>query len=123
MMTTHRWDLPFTAGAAAVARTCVEELLTTNGAAVNVVETATLLISEVVSNAVKHGTGPLSLYVAEVSGGWQLRVSDCSEETPVVRENSLDREGGRGLMLVEILARAWGTDAHPHGGKDVWFTL
>jgi anti-sigma regulatory factor (Ser/Thr protein kinase) len=123
MMMAHSWDLPFTAEAAAVARDCVERLLTADGATASVVETATLLVSEVVSNAVKHGSGPLGLTVTKVSRGWQLRVSDCSAATPVVRKSSLDHEGGRGLMLVQILARAWGTETRPSGGKDVWFTL
>jgi anti-sigma regulatory factor (Ser/Thr protein kinase) len=33
------------------------------------------------------------------------------------------REGGRGLWLVEQLARAWGVNRHPDGGKVVWCVL
>jgi hypothetical protein len=34
-----------------------------------------------------------------------------------------EAEGGRGLWLVDQLARAWGVNRHPDGGKIVWCTL
>jgi anti-sigma regulatory factor (Ser/Thr protein kinase) len=87
------------------------------------VEVACLLISEVVANAVLHGDAPLNMTIAERADGWQLRVHDASEDCPSIRRSSPDREGGRGLMLVEMLALAWGADRTADGGKDVWFRL
>jgi hypothetical protein len=36
---------------------------------------------------------------------------------------SPEAEGGRGLWLLDQLARAWGVNRHPDGGKVVWCTL
>jgi anti-sigma regulatory factor (Ser/Thr protein kinase) len=41
----------------------------------------------------------------------------------LVTDPDPEAEGGRGLWLVEQLARAWGVNRHPDGGKVVWYTL
>jgi anti-sigma regulatory factor (Ser/Thr protein kinase) len=122
-MTQHTWELPFTKGAAWEARRHVTAMLGDHRTDAATVEVACLLISEVVANAVLHGDAPLSMTITELTEGWRLRVRDNSDDYPSIRASSTDREGGRGLMLVEMLARAWGADAVADGGKDVWFTL
>jgi anti-sigma regulatory factor (Ser/Thr protein kinase) len=83
-------------------------------------EVAVLLTSEVVTNAVLHARTDLVLTVR--MDGSRLRVSVRDDEVSPPRPRTPDAEGGRGLALVESLARSWGTS--PHGrGKAVWFEL
>lgn len=87
-------------------------------------EIAVLLTSEVVSNAVVHAATRLALDVVWDDGGEMLRVEvrDGDECPPRHRHPSIDAVGGRGIMLVESLARRWGSE--PEGeGKVVWFEL
>jgi anti-sigma regulatory factor (Ser/Thr protein kinase) len=85
---------------------------------------AVLLASELVTNAVIHARTELRLRV-ELRGEllhlavrdgnpWQLRPATIPDP---------EAEGGRGLWLVDQLARAWGVNRHPDGGKVVWCTL
>jgi anti-sigma regulatory factor (Ser/Thr protein kinase) len=86
-------------------------------------DTAALLITELVSNAVRHGD--LSVEVRVVLTGQRLRVSvfDSSHRMPVLRRAGAADTAGRGLFLVESMAGAWGVDVRDEGGKDVWFEL
>ena len=86
------------------------------------VDTLVLLVSELVANAVEHGTGPLHMMLDNVDGRVRMEIQDGSQAIPKQREASLLDEGGRGLIIVETLADAWGVrDAV--GGKSVWFEL
>jgi serine phosphatase RsbU (regulator of sigma subunit)/anti-sigma regulatory factor (Ser/Thr protein kinase) len=89
-------------------------------------ETATLLVSELVANAVVHGHGPIELDVRADSDGLLVRIGDASPELPDPGHDP-DADGlgehGRGLVLVEALAHSWGWTARPDSGKDVWFRL
>jgi anti-sigma regulatory factor (Ser/Thr protein kinase) len=91
-------------------------------------ETATLLLSELVTNAVRHSRVP----DRQVSARFRLadtttlriEVSDAGNALPVVRSVSTEDECGRGLALVEALAANWGSYRRPHDiGKTVWFEL
>jgi hypothetical protein len=63
--------------------------------------------------------------VAAVWNGLTLRV-EVSDASPLAPRPQLsahpDREGGRGLFLVDAIASDWGVDVYPHG-KTVWFTM
>ena len=109
------------ATSASIARRFVATTLHTWGCA-GVVEVATLLVSEVVTNAVLHARSDLELHL--ISGGHFVRieVADGSTTQPVVRDHSDDALSGRGLALVERLASAWGVRERP-GGKVVWFEI
>jgi anti-sigma regulatory factor (Ser/Thr protein kinase) len=91
-------------------------------------ETAALLVSELVTNAVTHDrTATGSAWVAlEITGDHDqlhVEVHDASPAQPVLREApSLDAEHGRGLLLVDLLSSAWGCFPTA-GGKAVYFTL
>ncbi|SCK46774.1 Anti-sigma regulatory factor (Ser/Thr protein kinase) [Streptomyces sp. WMMB 714] len=87
-------------------------------------DSAALVVSELVTNAVQHARssairvvvtrpGPASVHVAVV---------DKSRVAPVPCRASEDDEGGRGLALVELLADKWGADPLPWG-KRVWAEL
>lgn len=86
-------------------------------------ETATLLVSELVTNAITHGAGELTMSVACTDRDLSVGVTDESLSEPMVDHHpSTDRIGGRGLFLVETLATTWSYVVHP-GGKTVWFCL
>ncbi|MFD9031849.1 SpoIIE family protein phosphatase [Streptomyces sp. NPDC059567] len=90
------------------------------------VDSAVLMVSEMVTNVLIHTDGD-ALIVAEVTcdeAGRRMRVevSDGSDELPHKRHPGEMASSGRGLVLMEMLAEAWGVD--PRGeGKSIWFEL
>lgn len=85
---------------------------------------ATLLLSELLTNVLLHvGPGARhSLTVRQHAGRLRVEVRDCCPRLPSARGGGLDDEFGRGLALVQCLARTWGAESLPDG-KVVWFTL
>ena len=85
--------------------------------------TATLLVSELVANAVLHtGNTPIEVVVRPTGDGVRIEVHDGSPVLPV-RKNYSNMSGtGRGLMLVERMAVHWGAEPTATG-KMVWFEL
>ena len=84
---------------------------------------AQLLVSELVTNALQHGEGAIGMEMSVDPKSLRIEVSDDSPHPPRVANPSPDWTGGRGLLLVERLASAWGIIPHPGDGKAVWFTL
>ena len=86
-----------------------------------------LLISEVVTNAVRHAGmhrgDSIRLVISDSDGGRvRVEVSDSGKGfTPVRRDPDLERPGGWGLYLVEELADRWGVEST--GRTLVWFEL
>ncbi|MDQ1617326.1 MAG: hypothetical protein QOJ60_3265 [Actinomycetota bacterium] len=80
-----------------------------------------LLVSEVVTNAVRHASG--TLQVTATLGRHRVRamVLDHSPQLPALRPD--DESGGRGLRLLEALATRWGVQQHQANGKTVWFEV
>ncbi len=118
-----RWVLPSDVTAPFQARLHVVSAC--GGMPAEMVDVARLLVSELVSNAVVHGSGTVLLTVARQGPGVRVEVSDESPAPPVVVDADSLLEHGMGLRLVEALANSWGTasrgDAQP--GKRVWFAL
>lgn len=81
-----------------------------------------LLVSEVVTNAIRYARGQVGLLVRRAERSVHVEVHDGDTRLPRLRHADLDDEGGRGLALVQALARDWGARALPDG-KVVWFTL
>jgi anti-sigma regulatory factor (Ser/Thr protein kinase) len=85
-------------------------------------DTACLLASEILTNAVRHAHTPIGLRLYRAAGDVTVEITDDNTHLPARRLADPDDENGRGLMLVESLASAWG--ARPtRTGKSVWFTL
>ncbi|GAB3493085.1 ATP-binding protein [Amycolatopsis cihanbeyliensis] len=81
------------------------------------------VVSELVTNAIKHGAAPASLEVECVTAQIVVRVRDGGAGLPVLREQSVPPvEGGHGLRLVHALATRWGYSRERRGvpGKQVW---
>ena len=83
---------------------------------------AILLVSEMVTNAIVHGRGPIHLRVRRASEHLLVEVSDTATAVPrKLRPTSSDVHG-RGLQLVAMMADEWGTRPI-HDGKSVWCAL
>lgn len=81
-----------------------------------------LLTSEIVTNAVRHAAGVLSMQIdlSLLDGTVRVSVEDANSLPPVVQARHLDAISGRGLQLVEALAAHWGSTPTERG-KTVWF--
>lgn len=115
-------DLPATPQAAGLARQALREVLGQAGRA-DLVDTALLLVTELVSNAARHVGGAVRLRAGLRAGVLLVEVADEEQGEPVLRGVPDDlQESGRGILLVERLADRWGSDPLPTG-KRVWFEL
>ena len=86
------------------------------------VETAILLTSEVVSNAVLHGRSAPTVAISLGADRVRVEVDDASPALPVRKHYGIEATTGRGLMLLEALADGWGAEL-VGSGKRVWFDL
>ncbi|MCL8014459.1 ATP-binding protein [Streptomyces sp. AS02] len=104
------------------ARKALRELLRTWGRPGRS-DIAELLTSELVTNAIVHTDREAVLTATVGPGGLRVEVRDFVSRRPRPRvPNADDGTNGRGLLLVQSLADAWGV--RPHGvGKAVWFEL
>ena len=120
---TQTWVLPSDLTAASLARGHVEAAC--GGLPPDILDVARLLVTELVSNAVRHGRGTVLLAVACAGATVRVEVQDESPDLPVMVRGGPLRENGAGLRLVAGLSTNWGTaerdDSRP--GKRVWFVL
>lgn len=79
-----------------------------------------LVLSELVSNAFRHGRPPVSVTVAIRDDATVVSVSDTGPGRPRSRRPRHDVPGGYGLRLVVEAATSWGVTQHRGPGKDVW---
>ncbi|MBV7243631.1 SpoIIE family protein phosphatase [Streptomyces sp. MW-W600-10] len=77
-----------------------------------------LVVSELVTNAVRYGGGPLGLRLIR-DRTLVCEVSDTGHTSPHLRHSAEDDEGGRGLFIVAQLVQRWGTRYTPTG-KTIW---
>ena len=85
------------------------------------VDDVQLALTELVSNAIRHGSGPVNVELVAEGSTLRLNISDSSDvmpqQPPAV---GTTRSGGRGLMLVGKVATRWAANPRPEGGKTVW---
>src|SRR5215471_8624981 len=83
------------------------------------VDEAVLVVSELVTNAVKYSTGTVKLWLWTDGQRLLIEVRDSGQDIPFLVDSALDEEGGRGLAVVAALSKDWG--CYPQrGGKVVW---
>jgi anti-sigma regulatory factor (Ser/Thr protein kinase) len=96
------------------------------------VDDAVVIISELVTNAIRHGLPPYAAAAGEMPIKLTLVrqgrfvvciVSDPSDQSPEVRAADDVCENGRGLHVIEALSRVWGWTPLPGAGKAVWAAL
>ncbi|ANP50491.1 SpoIIE family protein phosphatase [Streptomyces griseochromogenes] len=80
--------------------------------------TTELVVSELVTNAIRYGSPPIQLRLIR-DRGLICEVSDASSTSPHIRRALETDEGGRGLYMVAQLAQLWGTRYHARG-KTIW---
>jgi len=98
------------------------------------IQTATLLVSELVTNAVAAMTGlargsyagnaqPITQTLRRQQGRIVIEVSDSDPCPPMPEDAGPDAESGRGLMLVDVLSKEWSYYFPPSGGKTVYCVI
>ncbi len=117
-------DLPYAPGSVAVARRRLTDDLIAAGIYDPAVGDAALVVSELLSNAIRHAS-PLPGENVQVAwavgdGSVEVAVSDGGSATrPRPAEASLSSLGGRGLGIVDFLSRRWGVRTDDNG-LTVW---
>lgn len=118
MSGTTTLELPRQAGSAGIARL----IMTAHGAELESerLKSANLMVSELVSNACRHGTGRIELTVQSGADGVHASVSDEGEGANIAVADPRPARGGWGLHFVDRLADSWGVEAN---ASRVWFRL
>jgi len=119
------WDVPRDPAAVAPVRSACARRLTEWGLE-QVGFTAELILSELITNAVRYGAEPITVRVLRTepigspdAGTLIFEVADGSSTSPRLRRAKVTDEGGRGLFLVARFAERWGTRYTPTG-KVIW---
>jgi anti-sigma regulatory factor (Ser/Thr protein kinase) len=112
------WTLPNDPAAVADARARTERQLEVWGLQEHAF-TATLVVSELVTNAVRYSDGPIEVRLILDGAVVVCEVTDDSSTVPHLRHAEEVDEGGRGLYLTWQVSRRWGTRPEPRG-KTIW---
>ncbi|MEU5032383.1 ATP-binding SpoIIE family protein phosphatase, partial [Streptomyces milbemycinicus] len=118
------WDIPCDPAKVAEVRAAAIEQLTEWGlpaAAPDMAFTAELVLSELITNAIRYATGPIRVQLLR-DRNLICEVSDNSSTSPHLRYAATTDEGGRGLFLVAQFAERWGT-RYTAEGKVIWAEL
>lgn len=106
------------------ARRFVAEVLRRWGVSETCVHDAQLLTNELVTNALIHARSSSTVTVFRDSlDSVRVEVADHNPTIPTPRDWGPEAVTGRGLRIVDRLARAWGVIPDAGGGKIVWFEL
>jgi anti-sigma regulatory factor (Ser/Thr protein kinase) len=82
-----------------------------------------LLVSELATNAVLHARSEFLVRLVAYGGRVRVEVTDQNTRLPSFSTVPEDAYSGRGLMLVQASAAAWGVEAHSEEGKTIWFEV
>ena len=85
-------------------------------------DSAVLMVSELITNAVLHGRPPIVLTVERVRAGVEVSVADDHPDGPMLRSPARTALTGRGMLVVDALATSWGVRRRPIG-KSVWIRV
>ncbi|MGW0833179.1 SpoIIE family protein phosphatase [Streptomyces prunicolor] len=115
------WDIPADpALVAPIRKQVVEQLDSWNMSEAGF--TAELVVSELVTNAIRYGAHPIRLRLIHDATTLICEVSDTNHTAPHLRRAKTWDEGGRGLLLVAQLTQRWGS-RHTADGKTIWAEL
>jgi anti-sigma regulatory factor (Ser/Thr protein kinase) len=82
-----------------------------------------LLTDELVTNAIVHAHTKSYLFIRALRDLVRVEVTDPDDRLPSMGSPDTEDLGGRGLVIVNGLASAWGVERTTEGGKTVWFEL
>jgi two-component sensor histidine kinase len=123
----HAFRLPSHPASVGIARLRVRDHLRVWGRGHDSVEPVILVVSELATNAIRHGPGPARDFEVAVTvlpdGSCVVEVSDPGRTPPVLCDPDEAAESGRGLRLVAALAEVWGVRHRGRLGKTVWAVL
>ena len=109
-------------GSCARARQVVRDAASSWGLSEDLSDDAQLVVTELVSNGIDHGEGPITLTVSRKADGMLVEVHDESPKEPQLRPVDPSSARGRGMQLVQALSVRWGTTPGDDG-KVVWAEL
>jgi Histidine kinase-like ATPase domain len=132
-----RFDLAALPSAPSRARRNAEATLARWSISPDAIETAKLLASELVTNAVRFAADPsglladpdpagvahVSMMLRHIPGLLVIEVSDQNMNVPKVKDADVDSQGGRGLMLVQALSKEWSYYFPRPGWKTVYCVI
>ncbi|MFI1657156.1 SpoIIE family protein phosphatase [Streptomyces sp. NPDC020472] len=116
-----QWEIPYDLSAVGTARAHVEDRLRRWNHPADPFA-VTLVASELVTNALRHGAAPVVLRLIADGPSLTCEVSDAGQAAPHLRHAKAVDEGGRGLVICASLADNWGV-RYTDGGKTVWAEL
>ena len=126
MLITETLVLPYAPSSAAVARAAVQNALLRRGVVPMRSEDVALVVSELVGNSLRHAQaradGTLLVSWRLTDDEILVEVSDGGSGEPVMQASGADTAAGRGLVVIDALARRWGT-RYDDGGTTVWAAL
>ncbi len=109
--------------APASARRFVVEVLTRWGCD-RLVENAELVVSELVTNSVRHARTEGTLVISRHAGGVRIAATDSGHGTPGIQHPDAEEPSGRGLSIVAAVATRWGVEPRAdEPGHTVWVEL
>lgn len=120
-MSEFRRELPREPASAGAARAFVDEVLVDSPAR-DCTDVATLLVSELVTNALLHARSGVEVVVRVGEIMVRIEVHDAAARLPERIAEPGETLAGRGLHILDALAAAWGAEPRT-GGKAVWFEL
>ena len=100
-----------------VSRTCLDWRLPHG------IPSAVLVVSELVTNAVRHAGTDVEVTLAALGNRLRLAVHDGNDDPPRLVRAGAELGRGRGMHVVEGFSRAWGSLPGPGGGKAVWVVI
>jgi hypothetical protein len=94
----------------------------TEWAAGELIPDAVLVASELATNAVRHARSPFRVVIDRSGASLRIAVEDVGDTHPVLCRPPDDATCGRGVFVVAVVCRVWGSDSLPQG-KVVWADL
>lgn len=125
-MARTSWHLASQADSPAQARAAARRFLSGPDAPFGDQSAAVLLVSELVTNAVKHALADpsgLDLTMELLADRLRITVDDHDPLPPVLQDVDPAGDSGRGLLIVDRLATKWGWERSADNGKCVWCEL